>query len=156
MNSNLSQEEIEKRLKLIKENCIFCKISNKEIPSKIIYEDDIFIAFLDINPISNGHTILMPKEHYMMMILVPDEILAQSQIMAKKISILLQESLSCEDVVIFIPNGQAAGQQIQHFAIHLVPQYDLNSNLLESLQQIEEISQEELEDLHSKILSSLS
>lgn len=155
MNSELSEDEIAKRIQLLKENCIFCKIINKEIPSRIVYEDDLFLAFLDINPISQGHLILIPKEHYMMITLVPDEILAQCQIIAKQLSILLQESLNCRDVIQFIPNGQAAGQQIQHFAIHLVPQYE-NDNLLESLHQVEEISRNELESIHSKVISNIS
>ncbi len=155
MNPELSQDEIAKRIQLLKENCIFCKIINKEIPSRIVYEDDLFLAFLDINPISKGHIILIPKEHYMMITLVPDDILAQCQIVAKQLSILLQESLDCKDVIQFIPNGQAAGQQIQHFAIHLVPQYG-DDNLLDSLHKIEEISKDELENIHSKVISNIS
>ena len=120
----LSQEEIQKRIQMQKEQCIFCKIANKELQSKIIHEDDVFLAFLDINPLTNGHTILIPKEHYPMIAFVSDEVLTRAQILARELSVLLQESLKCDDVTIIIPNGQAAGQQIQHFAIHLIPRYE--------------------------------
>lgn len=119
----LSEEEIQKRIKMMKENCIFCKIIRGEIPAKKIHEDERFIAFLDINPLTKGHTILIPKEHYMIISLVPDEVLGQAQVLAKQVAQLLQESLGSDDVSIIIPNGQAAGQQIQHFAIHLIPRY---------------------------------
>ena len=159
LDSQLPQEQIpddiKNRIELLKENCIFCKIAKHEIPAKIIYEDDIFMAFLDINPISNGHTILIPKEHYMMMTLVPDEILAQSQVMSKKLSILLKESLKCEDIVLFVPNGQAAGQQIQHFAIHLIPRYEGDEDILASLKTTKEISVEQLKEIHSGVMSQL-
>ncbi|MFP4401843.1 MAG: HIT family protein [Candidatus Nanoarchaeia archaeon] len=151
--SQISQEELQKRIELMKENCIFCKIIRGEIPNKTVHEDDNFLAFLDINPITNGHTILIPKEHYLMMSLVPDEVLSQAQVLAKQIAQLLQESLKSDDVTIIIPNGQAAGQQIQHFAIHLIPRYkgdNVNLNL-----EGQERDEEELRVVKEKVMSKL-
>ena len=150
----LSQEEIQKRMELIKENCIFCKIAKKEIPSKIIHEDEEFMAFLDINPLTNGHTILMPKEHYLMMSFVPDDVLGKIQVLARDLSILLQESLGCDDVTLIIANGQAAGQQIQHFAIHLIPRY--KDDGVDIHLEGEERDIDELKEVEEKIMKNLS
>lgn len=153
MSEQLSQEEIQKRIELMKENCIFCKIAKKEIPSHIIHEDEQFIAFLDINPLTNGHTVLIPKEHYLMMSFVPDEVLGQVQILAKDLAILLKESMQAEDVTIVIPNGQAAGQQIQHFAIHLIPRY--KDDGVEINLEGSERNQKELKVIEEKVLANL-
>jgi histidine triad (HIT) family protein len=120
----LSEEEIKKRMELMKENCIFCKIIKKEIPANIVFEDDLSIAVLDINPATTGHLLLMPKEHYMIMPLVPDNILGHVNVIAKSLCPLLIETFNCTDVTIYIANGAAAGQQSQHFMVHLIPRYD--------------------------------
>jgi histidine triad (HIT) family protein len=125
MSQELSQEEIKKRMQLMKDNCIFCKIIKKEIPSQIIFEDDICLAILDINPASKGHILLMPKEHYMMMPMVPDQVLGHITVMSKYLSDLVKTTFpDCSDTTIFIANGAAAGQQSQHFMIHLIPRYE--------------------------------
>ena len=66
-------------------NCIFCKIINKEIPAPIIYEDDKLFGFLDINPVTKGHSLLIPKEHHVWIHETPDEVIAESFVTAKKI-----------------------------------------------------------------------
>lgn len=123
-NQNLSQEEIAKRMQLMKDNCIFCKIIKKEIPSKIIFEDDICFAILDINPATTGHILLMPKEHYMLMPFVPDEVLGHLGVISKYLSDLLKVSFNPIDITNFIANGSAAGQKSQHFMMHIIPRYN--------------------------------
>lgn len=122
--AQLSPEEIEKRIQLMKENCPFCKIVSKEIPSHIIFEDDICLAILDINPVANGHLLLMPKEHYMIMPMVPDEVLGHLGVIAEHLTELLMKCLGAQDVVKMIANGAAAGQQSQHYMMHLIPRYE--------------------------------
>ena len=130
MSEQLSQEEIQKRIQLMKENCIFCKIIKGEIPGKKIFEDDICLAILDISPATNGHLLLMPKEHYMMMPMVPDEVLGHLSVISKYLSDLLKETLGADDVTVFIANGAAAGQQSQHFMQHhIVLSYMSNLSL---------------------------
>lgn len=119
----LSQEEIQKRIELAKQNCIFCKIASREVPSKIVYEDDIAMAILDIGPATTGHLLLFPKEHYMLMPMVPDEVLGRLGVLARYLSELLVEAFDADDVTLFVANGAAAGQQVQHFMYHLIPQY---------------------------------
>ena len=73
-------------------DCIFCKIIKGDIPAKTIFEDDRCIAILDINPATIGHILLMPKEHYMMMPMVPDEILGHLSVISKYLSDLLKKT----------------------------------------------------------------
>jgi histidine triad (HIT) family protein len=100
-------------------DCIFCKIINKEIPAEINYEDDEFIGFLDIKPIEKGHTLLIPKKHYPWMQDLPDEMLAQIFILAKKIMAGMVLDLSCKYVEV-----KVVGKDVPHFHIHLIPRYE--------------------------------
>jgi histidine triad (HIT) family protein len=99
-------------------NCIFCKIINKEITTNFTYEDDNFVAFLDINPKTDGHTLLIPKEHYVWIQETPDEIIGKIFITAKKLVQKLIEEKKCEFVKVEI-----IGKDVPHFHIHLIPQY---------------------------------
>ena len=153
VEQQLSPEEIQKRIELMKENCIFCKIIKGEISSKKIFEDDLCLAILDIAPATNGHILLMPKEHYMLMPMVPDEILGHLGIISKMLSDLLKEVMQAKDVTIFMANGAAAGQQSQHFMMHVIPRYDadqINFNLDSG-----KISDSELEEVALKIKTRL-
>lgn len=151
--TQLSEEEIKKRIEMMKQNCIFCKIIKKEIPSKIIFEDEVVFAILDINPATLGHLLLMPKEHYMMMPMVPDEILGHLSVISKYLADLLKQTFNSKDVSIFIANGAAAGQQSQHFMVHIIPRYE-KDNLNFDLSG-EKISEAELHTLCEKLKASL-
>lgn len=154
VNEQLSQEEIEKRMQMMKDNCIFCKIVKNEIPSKVIFEDNICMAILDINPATTGHILLMPKEHYMMMPFVPDEVLGHIGVISKYLSDLLKECFKAIDVTVFIANGSAAGQKSQHFMIHVIPRYDSDGiNLDISGKSL--LNSSELENLASRIKKKL-
>lgn len=100
------------------DNCIFCKIIKGEIPCAKIYEDDKFFAFLDINPESDGHTLLIPKEHFVWMQDTPDEIISEIFITAKKLMKKLITEKGCEFVRLKI-----IGKDVPHFHIHLIPEY---------------------------------
>lgn len=151
--TELSKEEIQKRIELMKQNCVFCKIIKGEIPAKKIFEDNLCIAILDINPATKGHLLLMPKEHYMMMPMVPDEVLGHLGVISKYLSELLTQVFSPNDVSIFIANGAAAGQQSQHFMMHVIPRYkgdNLNFNLEGS-----SLNEKELIELTNKMKEKL-
>lgn len=100
------------------DKCIFCKIAQGEIPSTKVYEDDKFFAFLDINPESEGHTLLIPKDHYVWMQDAPDEIISEIFVVAKQLMKKLIEEKKCEFVRI-----KVIGKDVPHFHIHLVPEY---------------------------------
>lgn len=105
------------------ENCIFCKICKGEIPSNTIYEDENFKAFLDISPAAAGHTVLIPKTHAANLLELPDEYASQALIAARKCAKALMQALSCDGVNILQNNGEAAGQTVFHFHIHIIPRF---------------------------------
>ncbi len=119
--ASMSPEEIKE---LQKQQCPFCQIVAGKIPARKIYEDDKVVAVLDINPAAAGHTLLMPKEHYAIMPMVPEETLAHLGKIAKGIAKAFQKRLFAKGTNIFIANGAAAGQQVQHFLFHVIPRED--------------------------------
>ena len=106
------------------DNCIFCKIINKDIPSNIVYEDDKFLAFLDIAKATNGHTILIPKKHYKNVLECDDELLGEMMIVAKKIASNLLTKLGADGCNILTNCNEVAGQTCFHFHIHIIPRYN--------------------------------
>ena len=105
-------------------NCIFCKIINKEIPSNIVYEDDKFLAFLDIAKATNGHTILIPKKHFKNILECDNETLSEMIVVAKKIASNLTSKLGAEGCNILTNCNEVAGQTCFHFHIHIIPRYN--------------------------------
>lgn len=108
-------------------NCIFCKIIANEISSYTVYEDDIFKAILDISPAAKGHTILISKKHFANLFELDQETASKAMVVASKVSKALMEELKCDGVNILQNNGEAAGQTVFHFHIHLIPRYDNDS-----------------------------
>lgn len=96
--------------------CIFCQIIAGEIPSHKVYEDDLCLAFLDINPVTSGHTLLVPKAHYEMMTDTPDELVSFLFIKAKELMIVIKDKLAVDYVVLSV-----VGLDVPHFHIHLIP-----------------------------------
>ena len=102
-------------------NCIFCKITDREIPSNIIFENDLNIAFLDISPISKGHTIVIPKTHYSNLEDIPDYELTELHKVVKQLAIKIHQKLKIDGYNILQNNFAAAGQVIKHFHVHIIP-----------------------------------
>lgn len=107
----------------MKNNCIFCAIAAGEIPSFKIYEDEFVLAYLDINPFSKGHTLVIPKEHTAGMLDTPDETLSAVISRVKKVANRLKSALPCDGFNILQNNGEAAGQTVMHLHFHIVPRY---------------------------------
>jgi len=103
------------------EDCIFCKIISGEIPSYKIYEDDFVFAFLDINPTSLGHTLVVPKKHNKDVFDIEEEYLKRTILISKKIANKMKEVLDCDGVNVYNNSGASAGQIIFHFHIHVIP-----------------------------------
>jgi len=106
-----------------KEDCIFCKIANGEIPSSTIYEDEDFRVFLDLGPATRGHALLVPKEHYADLFELDEEVAARAIVAAKKVASKMKKALGCDGVNLVQNNGEAAGQTVFHFHLHLIPRY---------------------------------
>lgn len=104
-----------------KKHCIFCKIVKGEIQSQRVYEDDDFVAILDVNPGAPGHTLLVPREHYPIMPLLPEPTQTRLATLVPQLSEKLRKAMVVPRVDGFIANGPTAGQQSTHFLVHLIP-----------------------------------
>ncbi len=104
-------------------SCIFCKIAEGEVESWIVYEDELVKAFFDINPASEGHTLIIPKKHYENIYEIPENVLERIIIVTKKLAIIYKKALDVKAVNILHASGKEAQQDVFHFHIHLVPRY---------------------------------
>ena len=111
-----------------KMDCIFCKIVNGEIPSYTLYEDDIVKVFLDVNPDTNGHTLIVPKKHYQDLFDIDNDTLMHIMDISRKINQLLSDKLNTDGLTLVQNNGLK--QEVKHFHLHLKPQYKNEGKLL--------------------------
>lgn len=108
-------------------DCIFCKIIKGEIPAKKIYEDENTLAFLDINPIGNGHTLIIPKKHILDFDTISDEEINYVMCSARKVAKLLVLKLSASGYTLMENNG--ISQDVKHFHLHIIPKYNNNKKI---------------------------
>jgi histidine triad (HIT) family protein len=104
-------------------DCLFCKIIEGEIPCHRIYEDDNFVAILDINPINFGHTLLIPKKHFRNILDAPEDISSKTYPVAKKIAAGIKEALKCEGLNLIQNIEAEGGQEIFHSHLHIIPRH---------------------------------
>ncbi len=102
-------------------DCIFCNIAKGEVPASVIYEDDRAIAFLDINPVSEGHTLVAPKQHCADIHEITDDEIAYLYKVVKKISGAVKQAMGAAGIKVEQNNGRSSGQIIFHFHIHIIP-----------------------------------
>jgi len=106
------------------DGCVFCQIASGRIPSIRIYEDNEFIAFMDIAPLSKGHFLIVPRAHYEFLGDVPDQILAKVLPLAKRLSEAAMTGLGVEGFNLLQNNGEVAGQAVAHWHLHVIPRHD--------------------------------
>lgn len=106
------------------EQCIFCKIANGDIPSKSIYEDDKFKVILDLGPATRGHALILPKDHAADLFELPDDTAKEVLVLAKKLGGQMVDKLHADGMNLVQNNGEAAGQTVFHFHMHLIPRYE--------------------------------
>ncbi len=112
------------------EDCIFCKIIKGEVPCYKIYEDDSILAFLDIAPVNPGHTLIIPKKHYIDLLELPE---IEAQKLISKIKIIAPaviSGLGAKGFNLNLNNGKVAGQQVAHFHWHIIPRFEGDSREL--------------------------
>ena len=105
----------------MKNDCVFCAIAAGEIPCFKVYEDELVLAYLDINLFSEGHTLVIPKAHTTGLLDTPEETLAALLARVKKVAAHLKTALGCDGFHILQNNGAAAGQTVGHIHFHIVP-----------------------------------
>ena len=104
-------------------DCLFCKIIAGEIPAQKVYEDDTVLAFLDIHPVNIGHTLVIPKTHSVNLYETPNETLAHTMVVVKKLSIAIKKAVGADGINIEMNNEPVAGQVIFHTHWHIVPRF---------------------------------
>ena len=107
-----------------KEECIFCKLANGEIPTNSIYEDEKFNVILDAGPATKGHCLILPKDHARDLYDLPEETAAEAMKLAKRLAGRLRERLNCDGLNVVQNNGATAGQTVLHYHLHLIPRYE--------------------------------
>lgn len=111
------------------QDCLFCKIIKGELPSSTVYEDDKIKIIMNINPSTNGHLLILPKEHCVNIMDVNSNTVAHSiEVTRDKIYPLLKEKLNCEGLT--LAENNELGQEIRHFHIHLIPRYPNDEDII--------------------------
>lgn len=107
----------------MQDNCIFCKIIAGIIPSATVYEDDDFKVILDIAPAAKGHCIILSKKHAANIFELDEETASKVLKVAKKIAAVLKDELNCDGINVLQNNGEAAGQTVFHYHMHIIPRF---------------------------------
>ncbi len=107
----------------VDENCIFCKIVAKQASSSILYEDDLVMAFMDIRPLSMGHALVIPKAHYVDIFDIPANDLATVITVSKAVAAAVKKATDADGISLIEQNGKAAGQDVFHLHVHVVPRF---------------------------------
>lgn len=105
------------------DNCIFCKIANGDIPSRTLFEDDQFRVILDNGPATKGHALVLPKDHAADLFELPAETAAAAIRVAQEVGAEIVGKMGADGMNLVQNNGEAAGQTVRHFHIHLIPRY---------------------------------
>jgi len=109
------------------EDCLFCKIVKGEVVSYKIFENEKAIAFLDVNPIAKGHTIVIPKKHFENIYNIPEQDLKDVILAVKATAKILKEKLNSTGINLLQRNGRGAGQEVMHLHFHLIPRFENDS-----------------------------
>lgn len=149
---NMSPEQI---AELQKRNCICCLISQGKVSAKIIYDDDKCVAVLEINPANPGHVLLFPREHYVIMPQVPEDIIGHLFTVAKHLSQACLKALKVEGVNIFCSNGALAGQRVPHFMIEIIPRKENDGLDVFSIKH-NEMSKSDLDGVYNRLKKKIN
>jgi histidine triad (HIT) family protein len=131
------------------DSCVFCKIVRKQAPASLVYEDENVLAFLDIRPLNEGHTLVIPKQHYVTIFEVPEELVAQLHRIVKRVAVAVGEVTKADGISIIQQNGKAAGQEVFHVHVHVIPRFE--GQKLMRFGEISEADREKLNQLADKI-----
>ena len=109
---------------MVRDDCIFCKIANGVIPAAALYEDEDFKVILDAGPASKGHALILPKQHYQDLCELDEAVGTRVLGLAAKLGKAMKSGLGCAGFNLVQNNGEAAGQTVKHFHMHIIPRYE--------------------------------
>lgn len=135
---------------MLQDSCIFCRIIKGEIPSNTIFEDDEFKVILDAGPVSEGHALILPKDHYQDFYELPEEKAVKVIKLAKKMMLNMTNKLGCDGFNIVQNNKEAADQTVLHYHMHLIPRYNGGQKLF-GYKPLE-LEKEKMQEILSKIV----
>ena len=138
---------------VMKKDCVFCEIARGSIPSATIYEDSWFRVFLDVNPASRGHALIVPREHFDNIYELDAETAGRLFSLATCIARAMRDALGCQGLNLVQNNGAIAGQTVEHFHLHLIPRYEGDGVDLTWPQH--EIDKEEMEEIRKAIKAKI-
>jgi len=130
-------------------SCIFCKIVRKQAPASFVYEDESVMAFLDIRPLNMGHTLVIPKEHCETIYEIPDELIGRIHKIVKRTALAIKRATEADGITVIQQNERAAGQEIFHLHVHVVPRYE--GQKLPRFEEIQEVNREKLNQAAANI-----
>jgi histidine triad (HIT) family protein len=104
-------------------DCIFCAIVRRESPASLTHEDDTVIAFMDIQPITHGHMLVVPREHAVLMQDLNETVAMRAFKVARRMAALARQTLGASGVNLLVMDGEAAFQDVPHFHVHVIPRY---------------------------------
>ncbi len=137
-------------------NCLFCKIIDRSIPSVTIYEDDTVLAFLDISQTTKGHTLVVPKKHYENIYDIDEDTIADLYRKVPRIAKAITEAFHANGVNIANNNGEASGQTIFHYHVHIIPRYNEDDGFRTIYtNNMDKYSKEDLENIAVRIREKL-
>lgn len=134
-------------------DCIFCEIAQKKSKAEILFENEKFAAFLDINPINFGHTLVIPKEHYDNFLTVPEKELTEITKVTQYIAGAVKRAVKADGFNIISNNGSSAGQTVYHFHYHIIPRFE---NDFHMKPRTKEYDEQQLKDIAENIKSFIS
>lgn len=134
-------------------DCIFCEIAQKKSPAEILFENEKFLAFLDINPINYGHTLVITKEHFDNFLTVPENELSEITRLTQYLAGAVKRALKADGFNIISNNGNSAGQTVYHFHYHIIPRFE-NDFMMKP--RTKEYDDNEIKNFAEKIKSFIS
>jgi histidine triad (HIT) family protein len=130
-------------------SCIFCRIAQKRVPANLVYEDEKAMAFLEIRPLNEGHTLIIPRLHYENIFDIPQELIMHIQGVTKRVALAVKKATQADGISIMQQNGKAAGQEIFHLHVHVIPRFE--GQKLPKFSETSEASIEKLSQTAAKI-----
>ncbi|EJN59686.1 HIT family protein [Halogranum rubrum] len=138
------------------EDCIFCSIVAGDIPGRVVSETETTLAFLDVNPLAPGHTLVVPKDHHARLGDLPDDVAADLFAEVHALAPRVEDAVDADATTVGINDGEAAGQEVPHVHAHIVPRFDGDGGgpIHAVAGDRPDLSDEEMDDIESAITSA--